>query len=151
MSQYDSMPFEDDSFDIVINRHGYYNAEELYRVLKPNGLFITQQVGSNNDRELIELLCPDLPKPFPNAALYIQSELFRNAGFSILRGEEAYRPIRFYDVGALVWFARIIEWEFSGFSVENNFNRLIEAQRILDQNGSINGTIHRYMIVAEKR
>ena len=151
MSQYNSMPFDDNSFNIVINRHGNYNVEELYRVIKPNGLFITQQVGSHNDRELIELLCPDLPKPFPNATLQIQSELFRKEGFSIIRGEEAYRTIKFYDIGALVWFARIIEWEFQGFSVDNNFDRLIEAQRILDCTGSIDGTIHRYLIVAQKQ
>ena len=42
MSRYDNMPFDDDSFDMIINRHGNYNVKELYRVLKPNGLFITQ-------------------------------------------------------------------------------------------------------------
>ena len=149
MSRYDSMPLEDDSFDIIINRHGNYNVTELHRILKTNGMFITQQVGSHNDRELIELLCPDVPKPFPSASLHIQSELFLNAGFSILRGEEAYRPIRFYDVGALVWFARIIEWEFQGFSVESSFDRLLQAQQILERNGSVDGTIHRYLIVAK--
>ena len=151
MSQYDSMPFDDNSFDIIINRHGNYNVEELYRVIKPNGLFITQQVGSDNDKELIRLLCPDAVKLFPNANLNYQLKLFQNEGFSITLGEEAYSPIKFYDVGALVWFARIIEWEFQGFSVENNFDQLIKAQRILEQNGSIEGTIHRYLIVAQKR
>ena len=150
MSQYDSMPFDDNSFDIIINRHGNYNVEELYRVIKPNGLFITQQVGSDNDKELIRLLCPDAVKLFQNANLNYQLKLFQNEGFSITLGEEAYRPIKFYDVGALVWFARIIEWEFQGFSVEKNFDQLIEAQRILEQNGSIKGTIHRYLIVAKK-
>ncbi|MEE0856418.1 MAG: SAM-dependent methyltransferase [Ruminococcus sp.] len=151
MSQYDNMPFDDNPFDIVINRHGNYNVEELHRVIKPNGLFITQQVGSHNDRELIELLCPDAPKSFPEATLQIQSELIQKEGFSIIRGEEACRSIKFYDVSALVWFAKIIEWEFQGFSVENNFDKLIEAQRILDCNGYIDGTIHRYLIVAQKQ
>ena len=150
MNSYDVMPFTDHSFDIVINRHGNYNADELYRVLKPKGLFITQQVGSDNDRELIELLCAESEKTFPSANLKIQSEIFLNAGFTILKGEEAYRPIRFFDVGALVWFARIIEWEFRGFSVENNFDGLLKAQELLEKNGSVDGTIHRYMIVAQK-
>lgn len=150
MNQYYDMPFNDNTFDIVINRHGNYNAFEIYRILKPNGLFVTQQVGSDNDRELIRLLSPYSPKLFPNANLKYQSKLFQDAGFSILKGEEAYRPIRFYDVGALVWFARIIEWEFQGFSVENNFEQLIEAQKLLEQNGYIEGTIHRYLIVAQK-
>ena len=44
------LPFGDGSFDMVINRHGDFNAEEIYRVLKPKGLFITQQVGAENER-----------------------------------------------------------------------------------------------------
>ena len=39
------LPFEDRSFDLVINRHGDFDAGELYRVLKPGGAFVTQQVG----------------------------------------------------------------------------------------------------------
>ena len=31
------LPFDDASFDLVINRHGDFNAEEIYRVLKPGG------------------------------------------------------------------------------------------------------------------
>ena len=37
----EKLPFDDGSFDMVINRHGDMNAEEIYRVLKPGGLFIT--------------------------------------------------------------------------------------------------------------
>ena len=39
------IPFESESFDIIINRHGDFHAEELYRLLKKGGLFITEQVG----------------------------------------------------------------------------------------------------------
>ena len=42
MTDYTKMPFADGQFDIVINRHGNYNANEIFRILKPNGLFITQ-------------------------------------------------------------------------------------------------------------
>lgn len=143
------MPFEDARFDIVIDRHGSYCVPELRRVLKPGGLFITQQVGEDNDRELVELLLPGTPKPFPGLNLREQTELFEASGFEILRSGEHFRPIRFYDVGALVWFARIIEWEFPGFSVETCFDRLLAAQRILDQQGVIEGRSHRYMLVAK--
>ncbi len=145
-----TIPFEDASFDIVINRHGDFNAGEIYRVLKPDGVFVTQQVGAENDRELAELLCGVTESPFPEQYLDITADKFREAGFTILRGEEAFRPIKFFDVGALVWFARIIQWEFPGFSVDTHFDKLRKAQKILEEQGSVGGTIHRFLLVAKK-
>ena len=69
---------------------------------------------------------------------------------AILRGEEYFGPIRFFDVGALVWFARIIQWEFPDFSVDTHLDRLFEAQRVLEEHGSIDGNIHRFLLVAQK-
>lgn len=144
------LPFDNGSFHMVINRHGDLNAEEIYRVLKPDGIFITQQVGAENDRELVRLLCGEIKIPFPEQYPDVASNRFRNAGFEILDAQECFRPIKFFDVGALVWFARIIEWEFPNFSVEACPDRLLNAQRILEQNGSIEGRIHRFMLVAKK-
>ena len=146
----DVLPFEDASFDMVINRHGDFNPSEIYRVLKPDGLFITQQVGAENDRELVELLCGQTDLPFPDQYLKITMDRFSQTGFEILDGRECFRPIRFYDVGALVWFARIIEWEFPGFSVDSCLDRLLQAQSILDETGVIKGSIHRFMLLCQK-
>ena len=147
----EKIPFDEDSFDMVINRHGDFNAEEIYRVLKPGGLFITQQVGAENDRELVALLCGETDMPFPEQYLEVTSRKFLDAGFAILRGEEAFRPIRFFDVGALVWFARIIQWEFPDFSVDTHLENLLTAQKILEEQGAINGSIHRFLLVAQKQ
>ena len=144
----EKMPFDDDSFDMVINRHGDFIASDIYRLLKPGGIFITQQVGAENDRELVELLCGETELPFPEQYLDITSRKFQDAGFEILEAKECFRPIRFYDVGALVWFARIIEWEFPGFSVDTCRDRLLNAQRILEQNGCVEGRIHRFLLAA---
>ena len=145
-----TLPFENGSFDMVIDRHGDFCAEEIYRVLKPGGLFITQQVGAENDRELVKILCGETEMPFPEQYLSITSRKFRDAGFTILREEEAFRPIRFFDVGALVWFARIIQWEFLDFSVDTHLEQLWDAQRILEAAGSIDGSVHRFLLVARK-
>ncbi|MCM1136703.1 MAG: class I SAM-dependent methyltransferase [Clostridium sp.] len=150
MTDASRMPFEDNQFDVVINRHGSCCISELQRILKKGGLYITEQVGEDNDRELIELLLPGTPKAFPGLNLKKQKALFAEAGFKILKAEECFRPIKFYDVGALVWFARVIEWEFPNFTVENCFERLLEAQRILEKHGVIQGTIHRYLLVVQK-
>ena len=144
------LPFENGSFDMVINRHGDFNSAEIHRILKSGGLFITQQVGAENDRELVELLCGETELPFPEQYLDITSRKFRDAGFEVLDAQECFRPIKFFDVGALVWFARIIEWEFPGFSVGTCVDRLLKAQQILEQNGCIEGKIHRFLLVAQK-
>ena len=150
MTDYSAMPFENEQFDIVTDRHGSYDADEIFRVLKHGGKFITQQVGDRNDRELVELLLPDAGMQFSGNNLAVQSEIFRNAGFEIVGQDEVFCPIEFYDIGALVWFARIIEWEFVGFSVEKCFDRLLEAERILQKKGVVSGRIHRFCFTAVK-
>lgn len=145
-----NIPFPDESFDLIINRHGDLHANELYRLLNKGGMFITQQVGEDNDRDLVEMVLPNAPKPFPHCNLKEQKMVFEAAGFHIVEAAEAYRPITFNDVGAFVWFARIIEWEFPGFSVDKCFEHLLEMQKKIDDKGSIEGTIHRYLIVAKK-
>ena len=135
----------------MINRHGSFDPVEAHRLLKREGLFITQQVGGKNDRDLVEMVLPDVPAPFPELELSIQRKKFEEAGFEIIRAEEVFKPIRLYDVGAFVWFAHIIEWEFPGFSVEKCFAKLLEIQEVIDKNGFVEGTIHRYLIVANKK
>lgn len=148
----ETLPFFDESFDMITNRHGDYDAAELRRVLKPNGLFLTQQVGAENDRELVQLLLPHISQvPYPKQYLDVRKAELLEHDFEVLESGEARQPIRFFDVGALVWFARIIEWEFPGFSVENSLEQLFKAQEILDKNGVIEGSIHRFYIVARKK
>ena len=144
------IPFDDESFDIVINRHGDFEPKELKRILKPDGMFITQQVGDRNDRDLVSMVLPDAEAPFPGQNLAVQAKAFEDAGFEILRKDEAFMPIRFFDVGALVWFARIIEWEFPGFSVDRCAERLLKLQEKIEKGEAIEGNTHRYLIVARK-
>ncbi len=146
----EKIPFERESFDMVINKHGNFNAKELYRLIKKGGMFITEQVGADNDRDLVEIVLPKTEKPFPHLNLKTQKKVFEEEGFRIIEEAEAYRPIKFYDVGAFVWFAHIIEWEFPGFSVDRCFEALLKMQKLIEKEGSVEGTIHRYLIVAEK-
>lgn len=144
------LPFDDGTFDIVINRHGDFNPREIYRVLKSGGIFVSQQVGAENDRELVKLLCGDLPLPFPEQYADKAANAFRKEGFSILRKEECFSPIRFYDVGALTWFARVLPWEFTGFSVDTHTQNLLKAQQVLECDGYIEGKTHRFLLVVRK-
>lgn len=114
------LPFEGNFFDIITNRHGSYDVEEVKRILKKDALFLTQQVGSQNDIDLIELVMGNFESEFS-------------------------------DIAALVWFARVIDWEFPNFSVEKYKDNLFKAQEILEKEGKIEGRIHRYYFVAQKK
>ena len=144
------VPFDDNAFDIMINRHGDFDPAEIRRMLKPGGYFVTQQVGSADDRDLVEAVLPGVENPFPHNNLKEQREAFEKAGFEIVKADEALNPIRFFDVGAFVWFARIIQWEFPGFSVEKCFDRLLQLRSAIEKDGSFTGTTHRFLIVARK-
>lgn len=145
------IPFEDSAFDMVINRHGDFDAREIHRVLKGGGLFITQQVGAYNDRELVSLFYgEDAPVPFPEQTLDKAKAKFENAGFAVKDAKEHFSVIRFFEIGALVWFARIIEWEFPDFSVQRFLPQIENAQRRIEQNGSVSGRTHRFLLICQK-
>lgn len=144
------LPFADSSFDIVINRHEAYDVGEINRILKNGGYFITQQVGGQNDADLAEKLINDGESIHPDHDLKNNVRAFKNNGFDILQSEESFSPIRFYDTGALVYFAKIIEWEFPGFSVDAYFDNLCKIEEEINKTGYVEGTEHRFIIVARK-
>ena len=147
----ETLPFDGGRFNVILNRHGDYRPEEMYRLLKAGGVFLTEQVGAENDRELVELLLDPAPvPPFPEQYLDKATAKLERCGFKILKGQEAFQPIIFWDVGALVWFARVLPWEFPGFSVRRCLDRLYRAQQAQERDGKLQGRIHRFLVVAQK-
>ena len=119
--------------------------------MKKDGIFITQQVGAENDRELVEMLLPKYKDlPYAEHYLNIKQQEISEQGFEILESGETFQPIKFFDTGALVWFAKIIEWEFPNFSVESHLDNLYKVQEIIEANGAVEGRIHRFYIVGKK-
>jgi hypothetical protein len=67
-----------------------------------------------------------------------------------LEEREDFPKAYYYDVGALVYMAKIIEWEFPGFSVERCFKKLLELQETVEAQGYFTSTEHRYLLVLRK-
>ena len=146
-----SMPFDDDSFDLVLNRHESYDLAEVRRVLKKNGFFLTQQVGGENNLPLIQQLCSGFPGNYVGFNLENELPKFRNAGFRVMRSDQAYLEGRFLDVGALVFQASVTPWEFPGFSVDNCQEVLFRFQDMVEKQGFVPTLEHRFLIVAKNR
>lgn len=143
------LPFADNRFDIILNRHESYDLAEVRRVLKPGGIFLSQQVGGRNSHALSRRVLPSPPPDRPAFDLQTETEALVAGGFDVLMAEEAFPKQHFLDIGALVYFARIIEWEFVGFSVEESLPQLMALQRELDDTGFIVSDEHRFVFVAQ--
>ena len=71
--------------------------------------------------------------------------------FEILYANEYFPYLRFKDIGAIVYFAKIIEWEFPNFSVENCFEELCKLNEDINAKGYVESIEHRYIIVSRKK
>ncbi|WP_250229561.1 class I SAM-dependent methyltransferase [Anaeropeptidivorans aminofermentans] len=146
----EKLPFDDESFDIVINRHESFAMDEVRRVLKKQGYFITQQVGGKNNTALSKRLIEDFKEPFPDHDLKHNIELIEKSGFTILESGESFLPSYFHDIGAVVYLAKILVWEFPRFSVSKCFDKLWHMEEELSEKGFIEAMEHRFYIAAMK-
>lgn len=146
----DLLPYPDESFDLIMNRHESFRLDEVWRTLKSGGLFITQQVGCENNRQLSEYLLEQPLEVNTANQLSYQVRMAEKIGFQLLAQQEELAELKFFDIGALVYYASIIEWEFPGFSVEKCVDKLLALQQDLEKNGYVRTTEHRYLLVLKK-
>jgi SAM-dependent methyltransferase len=145
------LPFDDDMFDLVINRHEYYDPAEVWRVLHPGGRFITQQVGGEDHADLNRLLAaPEPDNGYAFWTLAYARDQLAAVGFVIGLADEAFPIARFTDAGALAYYLRAIEWQIPDFDVERYFPRLREIHRRCREEGGIASREHRFILVAER-
>lgn len=109
------LPFPDSSFEVLLDRHTAFDAAEVARVLKPRGVFLTQQV----DGSLADLASEfGGTPPFPDVTLANLVEQLVAAGLEIERREDWRGETSFADVGALVYYLRAVPWTVPDFSVD---------------------------------
>ncbi|AQR96398.1 class I SAM-dependent methyltransferase [Clostridium saccharoperbutylacetonicum] len=145
------LPFKDESFDMIINRQASFDIKEVKRILKPNGIFITQQVGGKNNEVLSKVLIKNFKPLFSGNTLENNLKKFKENSFEILYAKEFFPHLRFKDIGALVYFAKIIEWEFPSFSVDSCFEELCKLYEGIKVNGYVESIEHRFVIVCRKQ
>ena len=143
------IPFESNFFDIIINRHGFYDIDELKRALRQNGLFITQQVGGLDGIDL-NMALETKTMSHINWCLLKNIESFRDSGMEIIEYGEHIGKKKFHDIGAIVYLLKCIPWQVEGFSVEKYFRKLELLNEMIMKNGKIEFIQHRFYLVAKK-
>jgi ubiquinone/menaquinone biosynthesis C-methylase UbiE len=144
------LPFKNDSFDVILNRHGAINAKEIYRVLRKDGIFITQQVDAKvNFVDLIHEF-NEKPKWVFNNLSFRKKELSK-LGFKIIKSREWRGKIKFRDVGAIVYLLKTTPWLVDNFSVRKHLKYLIKLQNKIEKKGKLTYSLGNFLIVGRKR
>lgn len=146
-----TLPFSNARFDLVINRHEDFDPEEVFRVLKPHGFFITQQVGGLDNLELNQVLEDNLSFPFVKWGLASALSRLYEANFHVVRAEKAALKTIFTDIGAVLYYLKAIPWQVVGFNPETHFPQLVRLHNIIERHVQFVTTAHRFLIVAQKR
>ncbi|MGH3714619.1 MAG: hypothetical protein ACRDT4_14340 [Micromonosporaceae bacterium] len=112
------LPFSDGWFSVVLNRHDPYRPDEVRRVLRPDGIFLTEQVGGLDGLAINEALAAPYDEDSSDWALSTARADLETVGLQVTSGRTAFPERLFHDVGALVYFLRTVPRQVPDFSVE---------------------------------
>lgn len=141
------MPFKEEKLDVVISAMANYDKYEMWRILKPGGRLIIEQLGTDNYKEIMHTFIPfrikgqwDL-----NSAKATLGEI----GFQI---EEAYEDrgfIRFNSIKALVNFTKgIVPAKVE--TAESFMSFYLNASKSIKEKSYFDLTTYRFILVAKK-
>ena len=141
------LPFASRSFGLVSSRHTGYHPEEIARVLRPGGTFLTQQIGSG----ALDDLAAHFGAP-PVARLRIDQHVERleRSGLRVERAEEGSGQRVFDDVAAVVYMLRNIPWLVEDFGVERHAAALRVLQQRIELDGSLRFAMRWCLLVAAR-
>jgi SAM-dependent methyltransferase len=145
-----AIPLLDASLDLVLNRHGSYSEPELMRMLKPGGIFLTEQVGGENDIQLNEILQEKVEFMYSYWTKSLITRRLQNAGFELLSVQEEFPLAEFADIGAVVFYLRIIPWQVADFRLDKYRDKLYAVHQNILVNGPLQVHDHRILIEARK-
>jgi hypothetical protein len=146
-----SLPVDDRSVDLILNRHGGFDAAATFRALTPGGTLVTQQVGNQTNREIHDVLGAPSATGVTYATLAEMREAARSAGLTVERAEEAVIRHRYMDAGALVWYLKAIPWEIPDFDVDRYADRLVQLHQRIESEGPLDVSFHTVFLIAYRR
>lgn len=146
----DKLPFENEYFDFIINRHESFDVSEVMRTLKHKGYFFTQQVGNHNCSELEIILNEQGDTHGINHTIENYADALTQHGFQIIMKDDVEFPVRFFDVEAVIFYSKACPWNIPDFSVETHFDKLCKIQQEIDKYGFLQVTGHRFLLASRK-
>ena len=144
------LPFRPGTFSLVVSRHPtVVRWDEIARVLRPGGSYLSQQIGAGSNRELTDFMMG--PQPVSQArSPQRAAAAAQAAGLAVTDLRSQALRVEFYDVGAVVYFLRKVLWTVPGFTVDAYLGRLAELHERIQAAGSFVCHAQRFLIEARK-
>lgn len=141
------LPGGEDEFDVVLSRHGRLPAPDIARLLRPGGVLLTQQVGSDDLAGLNAAL--DAPPPHPRVwNAEVATTALAAAGLEVADVREERPVITFQDVGAIVRQLRDLPWQIRDFTPRRYAAALDRLDSYIRLHGGLTVTAHRFLVEA---
>ncbi|MBO3804188.1 MAG: class I SAM-dependent methyltransferase, partial [Candidatus Brockarchaeota archaeon] len=129
------LPFANESFDLVIDRHACFNALEVARVLERGGVFLTEQVDGRDCFDLCQAF--GVTPQWPFFTLDYARERIESSGLAVEVASEWEGKTIFKDVGAIAYYLKAVPWIVPGFKVETHLERLLKLQDRIEKEGEL--------------
>jgi SAM-dependent methyltransferase len=145
-----TLPLPDESVGLILNRHGRLAAPEVRRVLRPGGVLLTQQVGSEDCADLNELLEALPAHALDSWTARTAGKALSATGLYLANVREEHPVLTFYDVGALVYHLRLVSWQIPDFDPEHYETPLRRLHQRIGAEGRLDVHAHRFLIIAKR-
>ena len=128
-----------------MNRHEAFDPFEIRRIVKPDGRFLTQQVGSDEAASVRTLLGLPVDRSAWAAAQAVDQ--LQSAGWAVDDVREDRLRMRFADIAALTGYVRTIPWAYRDLDWASVKPRL-QKLHLESQSDPIEAISHRFLILA---
>jgi len=126
-----NLPFLDQTFDLIINRHEYYNPKEVSALELENWFDAHHK---ETGEWSLNKACLDL----------------LSSGFVIERKEEMITKTRFYDLGAVLYYLKAVPWQIEDFALKKYLPRIIDLHNRIEVDGFFDVSCHRLLLITRK-
>ena len=145
-----TLPFAASSFDLVVSRHPVVVLwDEIGRVLRPGGAYLSQQIGAGSNRELTDFMMGEQPVNERRSAASTRAGA-EAAGLEVLQLAECALRVEFFDVAAVVHFLRKVPWTVPGFTPEAYAEPLARMYACIERDGLFVSTARRMLVGARR-
>lgn len=145
-----TLPFAAEAFELVVSRHPVVVLwDEIARVLRSGGTYLSQQIGAGTNRELTDFIMGPQPVNERRSADSLRAAA-EAVSLEIVALQSCALRVEFFDIAAVIYFLRKVRWTVPDFSVPKYEARLRAMHELIEREGAFVSTSRRVLLEARK-